>query len=130
LAGFVVALSGLHDAGSKYENFLLVIAYWIGPWLAVFLTDQLLRRGHHVGDLLFDHRHRNWAGPVAMAVGMVVSIWLFSNQTEYVGWVPKHYPSVGDLTFEVGFVISALLYAILFQPSRARSAAEPATVQA
>jgi NCS1 family nucleobase:cation symporter-1 len=130
VVGFLVALSGLKDAGSKYENFLLVIAYWIGPWLAVFLTDQLLRRGHHVGDLLFDHRHRNWAGPVAMAVGMVVSIWLFSNQTEYVGWVPKHHPSVGDLTFEVGFVISALLYAILFQPSRARSATAAAKVPA
>src|SRR6185437_5776104 len=33
IAGFFLALSGLHDAGEKYNNFLLVIAYWIGPWL-------------------------------------------------------------------------------------------------
>ncbi len=52
LAGFVVALIGLNDI-SKYENFLLIIAYWIGPWLAVFFTDQILRRGNHA-DLLFD----------------------------------------------------------------------------
>jgi nucleobase:cation symporter-1, NCS1 family len=41
---------------------------------------------------------------------MGVSIWLFSNQTEYVGVVPSHNPSVGDLTFEVGFVVTALIY--------------------
>jgi NCS1 family nucleobase:cation symporter-1 len=45
-----------------------------------------------------------------MLVGIVVSIVLFSNQTEYVGVVPKHVPSVGDLTFEVGFVLTALIY--------------------
>jgi len=45
-----------------------------------------------------------------MIVGMVISIWLFSNQTEYVGIVPTHYPSVGDITFEVGFVLTAAIY--------------------
>src|SRR6202044_3997020 len=34
-AGFFLAWSGLSDAGSKYNSFLLIIAYWIGPWLAV-----------------------------------------------------------------------------------------------
>ncbi|GAB3976005.1 cytosine permease [Actinoallomurus acanthiterrae] len=120
--GFVVALSGLHDAGQKYEAFLLVISYWIGPWLAVFLLDQYLRRGTDVDGLLFDRRHRNWAGPVAMVVGVVLSVWLFSNQQKYVGPVPKHVKSVGDIAFEVGFVISALIYLVLRRP-KARSAA-------
>ncbi len=107
--GFIVALFGLHDAGTKYENFLLVIAYWIAPWLAVVFCDQVLRRGS-VDQLLFDRSHTNWAGPVAMATGMGVSIWLFSNQTEYVGLVPTHVPSAGDLTFEAGFLITVLVY--------------------
>ena len=47
-AGFFLAWSGLHDAGQKYENFLLIISYWIGPWLGVVLVDQLLRRGQRV----------------------------------------------------------------------------------
>jgi NCS1 nucleoside transporter family len=107
--GFFLAWSGLHNAGTKYENFLLIIAYWIAPWLAVYLCDMLLRRDPDE-TLLFDTRHANWAGPVAMAAGMGVSIWLFSNQTEYIGVVPSHVPSVGDLTFEVGFVLTALIY--------------------
>jgi NCS1 nucleoside transporter family len=111
--GFFVALFGLHNAGTKYEDFLLVIAYWIAPWLAVVLTDQVLRRGTDPEPLLFDTRYRNLAGPVSMLVGMGVSIWLFSNQTDYVGLVPRHFPAAGDITFAVGFVVTAVLYVTL-----------------
>jgi NCS1 family nucleobase:cation symporter-1 len=128
--GFLLALFGLHDAGEKYENFLLVIAYWIGPWLAVYLTDQFLRRGKRVDGFLYDKKHNPWAGVVSMGVGMIVSIWLFSNQSDYVGPVPTHYPSWGDSTFEVGFVVAAVLYAILFQFQRDKDAEEAAVVAA
>jgi NCS1 nucleoside transporter family len=115
VAGFFVALSGLSDAGTKYNNFLLVISYWIGPWLGVFFADQFLRRGKHVAGFLFDRKHRPWAGFAAMAIAIGLSIWLFANQTDYVGVVPKHAPAFGDLTFEVGFVLAALLYALFFR---------------
>ena len=107
--GFFLAWSGLNDAGTKYQNFLLIIAYWIAPWLAVYFCDLLLRRNPDE-TLLFATRHTNWAGPVAMLAGMGISIWLFSNQTEYVGVVPTHVGSVGDLTFEAGFLITTVVY--------------------
>jgi nucleobase:cation symporter-1, NCS1 family len=107
--GFFLAWSALSNAGSKYENFLLIIAYWIAPWLAVYFCDLWLRRNPDES-LLFNTRWTNWAGPVAMLVGMGISIGLFSNQTEYIGPVPTHVPAVGDLTFEVGFVITAAVY--------------------
>ena len=113
--GFFVALSGLSDAGVKYTDFLLVISYWIGPWLGVFFADQLLRRGKRVDGLLFDRKHNPWAGFAAMLIATVVSIYLFANQTKYVGVVPKHNASFGDLAFEVGFVLAALLYALFFR---------------
>src|SRR5580704_4358084 len=97
--GFIVALTGLHDAGAKYTNFLLIIAYWIAPCLAVMFCDQFLYRRRSLAEeegLLFNKQYANWAGPVAMLVGMGLSIWLFSNQTEYIGLVPKHVPAVGD----------------------------------
>jgi len=111
--GLVAAWYGLQDAGQKYEQFLLVISYWIAPWLAVMFTDQLLRRGRRSDALLYSKAYANWAGVLAMIVGMVVSIWLFSNQVRYVGLVPKAHPAVGDLTFVVGFVLTAGLYAVL-----------------
>jgi NCS1 family nucleobase:cation symporter-1 len=45
-----------------------------------------------------------------MLVGGGVSIWLFANQTEYIGVIPKHYGAAGDLTFEAGFVLTAVIY--------------------
>jgi NCS1 nucleoside transporter family len=113
IIGFIVALTGLHDAATKYNNFLLVIAYWIAPWLAVMFCDRFLRRRQTPGELeplLFNKNYANWAGPVAMLVGVVVSIIFFSNQTEYIGIVPKHVGAAGDLTFEVGFVLTAVIY--------------------
>jgi len=113
--GFFVGWSGLHNAGSDYNNFLLIIAYWIAPWLAVMLCDMLLRRRQNPAEierLLFNKKHTNWAGPVAMVAGGGISIWLFSNQTRYVGLVPKHWGGAGDLTFEVGFVLTAVIYLV------------------
>jgi nucleobase:cation symporter-1, NCS1 family len=115
IAGFFVALSGLSDAGQKYNNFLLVIAYWIGPWLGVFFADQFLRRRKQVAGFLFDRKHNPWAGFAAMAIAIGVSILLFANQTDYTGVIPMHHPAFGDLTFEVGFVLAAVLYWVFFR---------------
>lgn len=112
--GLVLAWFGLDDAGANYEAFLLVIAYWIAPWLGVVLVDRRLRRGTVIDDIVLSTRYRNWAGPIAMGVGMVVSIWLFCNQEKYVGVVPSRWPQVGDLTPVVGFGLAALLYLGLF----------------
>jgi NCS1 family nucleobase:cation symporter-1 len=111
--GFFVAWAGLGNAGENYNNFLLIIAYWIAPWLAVMFCDMFLRRRQdpaEIEHLLFNRKYTNWAGPVAMAVGTGISIWLFSNQTKYVGLVPTHVGAAGDLTFEVGFVLTAVIY--------------------
>ena len=111
--GFFVGWAGLHNAGEDYNNFLLIIAYWIAPWLAVMFCDMYLRRRQdpaQIEHLLFNRKYTNWAGPVAMLAGAGISIWLFSNQTKYIGLVPTHAPDTGDLTFEVGFVLTAVIY--------------------
>jgi NCS1 nucleoside transporter family len=114
IAGFIVALNALNDP-SQYENFLLIISYWIGPWLGVVLTDRLLRRGQDTLPLLVRRSFTNWAGPIAMAVSGGIAIWLFANQPpQYVGMLPAHHPALGDLTFEVGFVGAVVLYALLY----------------
>jgi nucleobase:cation symporter-1, NCS1 family len=114
IAGFILAAVGLNNI-SKYENFLLIIAYWIGPWLAVFFVDQLINKGNHAADL-YDRAYTNWAGPIAMLIGMAVSIPLFANQyPRYIALVPLHHGNVGDLTFEVGFVVSAIVYLVLYK---------------
>jgi NCS1 family nucleobase:cation symporter-1 len=128
LVGLAVALFGITHV-ETFENFLLVTAYWIGPWLGVVLTDRVLHKAED--ERVYTSRAWvNWAGPVAMAVSAVVSIVLFSNQTAYVGPLPTAVPGIGDITFEVGFVLAAVLYAVLYRFSVRPLAAVPAKVTA
>ncbi len=108
--GLVLALFGIKNAGQNYENFLLIIAYWIGPWLGVVLADRWQRRGQNFAALALNDHFKNPRGIVAMALGMIISIWLFSNQAKYVGVVVTHHPAVGDITFLVGFLVAAGVY--------------------
>ncbi|WP_263254470.1 hypothetical protein [Saccharopolyspora rosea] len=111
--GFALAWSGLADAGRAYESFLLVIAYWVGPWLGVVLVDHRLRRGTRTDHLLDDPGHRNPAGVTAFVVGVLVSVALFANQSPYTGPIPRAFPWLGDITYLVGFAVAALLHASL-----------------
>ncbi|MCO1654940.1 purine-cytosine permease family protein [Pseudonocardia humida] len=114
VVGFVIAVLALADAAHSYEAFLLVIVYWIGPWLGVVLADQYLRRSTAPTELLYDRSYTNHAGLVAMLVGIVVSVPLFSNQELFTGVVAAALPGIGDVTFLVGFALAAGLYALLF----------------
>ncbi|MFF1304908.1 purine-cytosine permease family protein [Streptomyces sp. NPDC058307] len=116
VAGTAAAWASLSDAGAAYEAFLLVIAYWVAPWLGVVLVERWLRtRVPHeqLAARLTDRSFTNWPGLAALLIGIAVSVPLFSNQEDYVGYVPEHWPSFGDITPVVGFAVSALLYAAL-----------------
>ncbi|WP_405617616.1 purine-cytosine permease family protein [Streptomyces sp. NBC_00076] len=117
VAGTAAAWASLSDAGSAYEAFLLVIAYWVGPWLGVVLVERWLQGRTTTDEVLAarlgDRAFTNWPGLAALLIGVAVSVPLFSNQEKYVGWVPEHWPSFGDSTPLVGFAVSAGLYAAL-----------------
>ena len=95
-------------------------------------VDRLLRRGTDIDSVIVASARQgspDQAGAFPMVVGVVLSIWLFSNQADYVGIVPQHVASFGDLTFEAGFVISGLLYWGLFRLGRSRPAADGTLVR-
>jgi NCS1 family nucleobase:cation symporter-1 len=119
-AGVVALAIGIYfqanvAPGSKYESFILTLAYWLAAWLGVVFTDYWMRRGNF-GDeeVFYDRGYNTWQGWVSMLVAMVVSIYLFADQYPfYVAVVPTNFPAAGDLTFVVGFVLAALLYFVL-----------------
>ncbi|MGY0024684.1 purine-cytosine permease family protein [Streptomyces sp. YJ-C3] len=113
--GTAAGWASLADAGHAFENFLLVIAYWIAPWLGVVLMEHWLRAlpDEALAARLQDRSFGNPAGLIALLVGVAVSVPLFSNQTVFVGLVPHVWPGVGDLTCPVGFALGALLFALL-----------------
>jgi purine-cytosine permease-like protein len=106
--------------GSKYEFFLLLISYWIAPYLAVVLLDYWLRQGAYDERVFYDPHYRPWRGLVAMAAGLVVSF-PFWNNPLFKGPVPTALPWVGDLTFVVGFIVAAAVYYALYPRSAAQA---------
>ena len=127
VAGTAAAWASLDDAGAAYEAFLLVIAYWVAPWLGVVLTERWLQSRTATDEALTarlrDRSFTNWPGLAALLIGVAVSVPLFSNQEDYVGYVPDHWPSFGDITPVVGFAVSAALYAVLQSRGERTSAA-------
>jgi purine-cytosine permease-like protein len=72
---------------SGYENFLLLISYRIGPWLAIVFVDFFLHPGQPMrpdGLPTSFRRAIEWPGIVAFLVGLAVSI-PFMNSPLYTG---------------------------------------------
>jgi purine-cytosine permease-like protein len=115
--GYFVALGGQRDAGHSYENFLLVIGYWITPWLAVEIVDYWLRRGRYPLSEFYAHHHNPFAGLTAMLIGILASV-PFWNQALWQGPVARSMPQLGDLSFLVGFLVAGVAYYALKRGAR------------
>ena len=102
--------------GSTYENFLLLIAYWITPYLAVVITDFFLHRGHYTEGVFYNRAHRSWKGFIAMVAGMIATV-PFWNQSPPVplGWVASNHPEFGDLSFFAGGIVATVVYLVLYR---------------
>ena len=128
VVGYIVGvvLESRVGPGSGYENFLLLISYWIAPFLAVVLVDYWIRGGSYEEREFFDTHHLPWRGLVAMVAGIVASF-PFWNNAIITGPVPRANPAFGDITFVVGFAVTAVVYwalaALAGQRSRSAAAA-------
>ncbi|HEX6489110.1 MAG TPA: cytosine permease [Candidatus Dormibacteraeota bacterium] len=132
IIGLVIGIIGQANLGpgQKYEQFLLLISYWIAAWEGVIFTDYLLTRGKYDERHFFDTRWNRWQGFTAMFIALAVAIPLFANDYPlYVGKVPTASPGLGDITFIVAFVISAGLY-LVFSLGRRAPVAEDQTAAA
>ncbi|MBJ7598727.1 MAG: cytosine permease [Candidatus Nephthysia bennettiae] len=108
--------------GGKYEYFLLLISYWISPFLGVVITDYWIRRGRIRESTFFDPSHQPWRGLVAFLAGVIAGVPFWNQPAFFVGPVPANNPAVGDLTFIVGFVVAAAVNLALNLGARSRSA--------
>jgi NCS1 family nucleobase:cation symporter-1 len=124
--GYVIGIIGQANVGpgSKYESFLLLISYWIGCWLAVVFVDYWMRRGDYGDESIFyDTKYQRWQGFAAMLIGLVVSVYFFGNVFGvWVGPIPNNNPQIGDITFLVGFVLTAVLYYVFQLVTRSQRA--------
>jgi len=121
-----LALQANLAPGSKYENFLLLITYWITPWLAVVITDFILHRGRYPESVFYDTGWANWKGFIAMLAGIIATtpFWdqpptFFTDKLpRFFGSVPTNNPQLGDLSFFAGALVATVVYLVLYQIGR------------
>jgi NCS1 family nucleobase:cation symporter-1 len=99
---------------SKFENYLLFISYWIGPWAAVVLIDWYRRHRQIDATKLMNFKLLpvGWQGLVALLVGFGASV-PFMDATLFIGPVSRHVLHFGDIAYFVGFVVAGLVYLVL-----------------
>ena len=109
------------DVAHQLDSFLLVVSYWVSPWIAVVLTERILSKGKNATERALAPKN-SWAGAAAFVIATVFSIWGFCSQVMYTGplGIALHHITldngaivdVPDLTALVGFVLAAGLFAI------------------
>ena len=107
---------GSNIAGTL-DNFLLLVAYWLGPWTIILVLEHFVfRHGrYNVDDWNTPSRLPvGWAAIVSMALGLV-GVYFGAAQSLFVGPLAKAInPPFGmDIGFELGVVIAAISYFIL-----------------
>lgn len=112
LAGGVLSYLGVQngDVAHQLDAFLLVVSYWVSPWIAVVLTERILSGGKNAGERALAPKN-SWAGAAAFVIATTFSIWGFAAQVLYTGPIAKSAP-IGDLTAVVGFVVAAVLFVL------------------
>ncbi|MBY8886809.1 cytosine permease [Streptomyces sp. PTM05] len=102
------------------DNMLQLMVALLGPSIAVYATDILLRRNRYDGRALTDESPGspfwysggvNWAGAVALVIGAGAASQCLAT-TVYTGTVARAAGGI-DLSLPVGILLTAGLYALL-----------------
>ncbi|MEY9846924.1 NCS1 family nucleobase:cation symporter-1 [Streptacidiphilus sp. BW17] len=109
----VVALSLPSNYLASFNNFLLLMLYFLVPWTAVNLVDfYAVRRGHYDIAAIFDPNgeYGRWspAGLTSYVVGIVAMV-PFMALSFYTGPIAKALGGA-DISFGVGLIVAGGLY--------------------
>jgi NCS1 family nucleobase:cation symporter-1 len=112
IAGGLLSYAGVQngDVAHQLDSFLLVVSYWVSPWIAIVVTERFLSKGKDAQARALAPKN-SWAGALAFVIATAFSIWGFAAQVLYTGVFAKD-SGLGDLTAIVGFVLASVLYTV------------------
>ncbi|HWJ03715.1 MAG TPA: cytosine permease [Verrucomicrobiae bacterium] len=108
--GALLVSFGGGQLADTYKNFLLLLSYWIAPWLGVILSDFYCYRTVPAKDKI----SYAWAGITAFLVGIIVSI-PFMSSILYVGPIAEKYLGHADISYFLSLAVSALVYRVILK---------------
>jgi NCS1 family nucleobase:cation symporter-1 len=105
-----------------YTDFLLLLATWVSPWAGVVIVDAFLHRGEAPNPEAIASPQRAFRpGLIAWIAGIIAAL-PFVSQAWFIGPVVRACPAIGDISYYVGFIVSAAVMAILATGARSRRA--------
>ncbi|GER86589.1 cytosine permease [Dictyobacter vulcani] len=110
----LIAIPSVNSFSETLDNFLLLIAYWLGPWCIILILEHFVfRKGNYNID---DWNTRSklpvgWAAIASMFLGLI-GVWLGASQYLFTGPIARSLGGM-DIGFELGVVIAAVAYLIL-----------------
>lgn len=121
----IVAIAIAGNFNETLNSFLLLVAYWLGPWAIILVVEHfLVRKGrYNVED--WNNARRlpiGWAAMVSMLIGLIgaalgfAQVIIFNGVqhpvTGFIGGLVNQ-PFGMDIGFELGVVFSLIAYLIL-----------------
>jgi NCS1 nucleoside transporter family len=109
----VIALIGSRNFAGTLENFLLVVAYWLGPWAIILIIEHFVfRRGRYNVDEWNEPSKLpvGWAAITSMIIGLI-GVYLGASQSLFTG--PLAATLHTDVGFELGLVLAGIAYFFL-----------------
>jgi NCS1 family nucleobase:cation symporter-1 len=116
--GLAGSLYGGGHFGHFYENFLLLLGYWVTPWLGVLCVDYYLT-GKSGEDMNRPKGTVNGPGLAAYLAGILVSVPFMSGPL-FTGPIAARMGGA-DFSFYIGFVAAGVLYLLLGRLNRSPS---------
>ena len=114
---------------ANYNNFVLLLFYFLIPWTAINLLDfYLVRRGHYDVASFFKsdggvYGRFDWRALIVYAIGVAVEVPFWDTPGLYVGPVAQSLQT--DISWLVGLAVTVPLYLLV-----ARTRRKPAQVPA
>ncbi|GCE25212.1 cytosine permease [Dictyobacter alpinus] len=109
-----IAIPSVDRFSETLDNFLLLIAYWLGPWSVILILEHFVFRKGNYNVEDWNTRSKlpiGWAAIVSMFLGLV-GVWLGASQYLFTGPISQSLSGM-DIGFELGAVIAAIAYFIL-----------------
>ncbi len=106
VVGGVLAYASSSHLLSLYNNFLLFISYWIAPWIGIVLVGAWKGRLSRASVEVVDG-----SALVAFVAALVVIV-PFMDTSIYEGPISKAMNG-GDISYYLGLVVAAVVYALL-----------------
>ncbi|GAC1391908.1 MAG: cytosine permease [Ktedonobacteraceae bacterium] len=121
----LIAIPAVANFNATLTDFLLIIAYWLGPWGIILVEEHFLfrRRRYNVDD--WDTPEKlpiGWAAMVSMAFGLL-GVYLGAAQVLFVGPIARLFnPPYGmDIGFELGLIFAGIAYFFLRRIERTQT---------